>query len=112
MGSGERKGWVNIRCKYGGLVGHFWMQLYTLSSQTQNIFEEMSKIREKAGLPNNEEFPMMSFTAMVKYLLCDIAGKDPTFNGFSQDDINRAFKASGFLELELVRCGFRSKEII
>jgi len=78
---------------------------WTMDSDAPLIMEVVQELRSKAGLDPGGDWPMKTFTSTVKYLLTEVAARDPSFRGFKREHIKAALKASGYLKLELVHAG-------
>jgi len=78
---------------------------YEFDSQTPMIMEVVRDIRVAAGLSPENDWPMKTFTSMVKFLLCNVAGRDPAFRSFHPEHIRAAIQASGYLQLEYAHAG-------
>lgn len=70
------------------------------------ILQRANWFRAQHDLPVTWTWPMKSFEVCINFLLTNIACKRADFDGFSDEDIDAALEASGFIELELSRgCG-------
>ncbi|MDA3875624.1 MAG: hypothetical protein PF483_00890, partial [Halothiobacillus sp.] len=78
---------------------------YEFESQAPMIMEVVKDLRIANGLTKENDWPMKTFTSMVKFLLCDVAGKDPSFRSFRPEHIRAALQASGYLRLEYAHAG-------
>ncbi|OOG41631.1 hypothetical protein B0E51_06770 [Rhodanobacter sp. C05] len=78
---------------------------YEFESQAPMIMEVVKDIRVAAGLTPENDWPMKTFTSMVKFLLCNVAGRDPAFRSFRPEHIRAALQASGYLQLEYAHAG-------
>ena len=86
-------------------AGNAFRNGWRLKQHAQLIVDTMKLVRNKHKLVASDEFPMLTFTGMVKYLLCDVAANDPAFEAFEEKHVLAALEACGYVRLELVRLG-------
>ncbi|MGH8109160.1 MAG: ATP-binding protein [Arenimonas sp.] len=82
-----------------------FLEGWRLEAEAPLIIRTVNSVREENGLHPSDQFPMKTFTGMVKFLLCDVADKDRVFSGFTEVQIRKALAACGYLKLEQVRAG-------
>lgn len=90
-------------CRYfaSGAVDAGWL----IEEHAPMIVKVVHQVRENAGLAASNDWPMQTFTGTVRFLLCNIAAKDPAFEGFTELHVQQALDACGYLTLEFVRAG-------
>jgi AAA domain len=76
---------------------------WRLRHHAQSLLDRANAMRERHGLPPAWTWPMKSFEVCVNYLLTNIARQREDFVGFTDEDIDVALEASGFIELERSR---------
>jgi len=76
---------------------------WTLAQQAQLLMDGVNALRLEAGMNATEGWPMQTFTHTVRYLLTNIAGRDPNFEQFTKEHVREALVATGYLRLEYVR---------
>ena len=67
------------------------------------LYQRAIEMRARYNLPVAWTWPMKSFEVCINFLLTNIACKRSEFDGFSDEDIDTALHASGFIELEQSR---------
>jgi hypothetical protein len=76
---------------------------WRLRSHAAQLLDRAVALRRTHSLPASWTWPMKSFEVCVNHLLTNIAPSRPEFAGFSDDDIDAALDAAGFIELERSR---------
>jgi hypothetical protein len=67
------------------------------------LHQRAAALRETYRLPKVWSWPMKSFEVCINFLLTNVACKRSGFDGFTDEDIDGALNASGFIELEMSR---------
>ncbi|MCR6686996.1 ATP-binding protein [Pseudoxanthomonas sp.] len=67
------------------------------------LYQRAVRLRLEHGLSGAWTWPMKSFEVCINFLLTNIAGPRTDFSGFTDEDIDQALQASGFIELERSR---------
>lgn len=80
-----------------------WSNGWRLSSDASTFVTAIHHLRSHHGLPNTSEVPMSVFAIAIRRLLVRTAGDNPSFIGFSADDIATALVRAGYVELERIR---------
>jgi len=78
---------------------------WTPDQQASFIEDIRQQVRAEGKLRPSDEWPMKTFTGMVKFLLTEVAGNDRSFRQFTEDHIRVALKVCGYMTLEYVRAG-------
>lgn len=78
---------------------------WELFHDTELIADVVGDVRRKNNLNENGDWPMKTFVATARYLLVEVASRNPAFLGFKEDDVRNALRASGYLALERVHSG-------
>jgi hypothetical protein len=76
---------------------------WRLAQHATQLWDIASNLRTEHRLSQNWTWPMKSFEGAVAYLLTTIAPRHPEFIGFTDDELNMAVRAAGYVELELSR---------
>lgn len=76
---------------------------WRLADHADSIWQIAVDARVTEHLGEEFDWPMKTFTSMVRFLLCNIAQRRSDFREFCDEDIRLALRASGFMQLEFVR---------
>lgn len=76
---------------------------WRLRHHADQIYQRADALRKSNNLPTTWTWPMKSFEVCINFLLTHIACNRPGFDGFTDDDIDAALEAAGYIELELSR---------
>ena len=76
---------------------------WRLRTHAAQMLERAKVLREVHSLPVAWTWPMKSFEVCINFMLTNIAKNRPEFAGFSDEDIDAALEAAGFIELERSR---------
>jgi hypothetical protein len=72
---------------------------WRFSSHAQQIYEVATGLRAETGRSTEAwQWPMVSFEALIRYLLVSVACKEPDFDGFSDEGIRSALIATFFVD--------------
>lgn len=82
---------------------HAFENGWRLAHEATRLWSAAVTLRDDNRLPSEWTWPMKSLEGSVAYLVTNIAASKPDFLSFSDDDIQNALEASGYIELELSR---------
>lgn len=72
---------------------------WRFAQHAQQIYDIATSLRAESGRPTDEwQWPMVSFDALMRYLLVSVASRNPDFEGFSETDIKNALIATFFVD--------------
>jgi hypothetical protein len=76
---------------------------WRLRQHSAQLLQRAQALRVREKLPAAWTWPMKSFEVCVNFLLTSVAAHRVDFSGFTDDDIDQALEAAGYIELERSR---------
>lgn len=75
---------------------------WRLQQQAELLLDGVNILRAEVEMPATNAWPMQTFTHTVRYLLTNVAGRDPSFEAFTPAHVREALESTGYLRLEYV----------